>query len=469
MLKRFDPLSLVFLAFSAAIADWLANLGLPILHYHVVNEFLLAAVCVVATSAFYLLIRVPALIRVSRKIPRAIGRRLEPLCFRYAWWPGSNRIRAWRNATAKLISEHKNTEVRDIINAFVTTYAEEEARHLNGDGTAKRQVYTSFASYAALVKSIVEAAKGVATAQGDDLICFTTLALPLPEWFNFHIRSASSPGKDGEPPNAPLQTLESRMESVATWDSYIRYMHSLIHPVQAGSSSGGPTPWVDVYRVILVKKKEWQEPRGTSFATSAAMRGYINRDLLVHAQHGLADYGQMPRRMDDSGTWISWDEHLSDNLAALYKNCCPAYVIAEHSIGTGTSPIERFKWVQLGEAFRSLFHHSPMKRCFIAELGDQNNSITQAFMNAGDDIPQDFFLIGLRLKNHGSVDDIRWMCGLGAHVIEEDDSVTVELLSDYPNPYRLHLFKDYANTLIRSGETNQNDVAEIGNWLERRT
>lgn len=461
MLKRVDPSSLGIFVISTAIVEAVANLGFPIIRLHPVAELLLAVVYLALATTIY------RLRHVSHSILRRTARRWGPLYIQNAPWAGSTSIRAWQQATINLISEHKNTKARDLVDAFLETYATEEARHLSGDdGSGKHQVYTSFASYAALVRSIVEAAKGVAIAEGKHLICFTTLALPLPEWFNFHIDSASSLDKDGEPAKPELENLASRIGPSASWDSYISYMHSLIHPGQTGTGSNKLTRWFDVYRVILVKKDFWKEPRGMSFATATATEKFAKRDILVYAEDGTADFRRMPPKMAEPGDQITWDGQLKSKIAKLYKKCCPAYVIADHALVTATGQTER-KWVQLGDAFACLFHQTS-KRCFIAELGNEHNENTKTYLNAGNDIPPDFFLIGLRVKTNGSFEAVDWLFGLGTHVIREDDSVTVDLLSEKLDDYRWQIFVNHAKALIKDGEANQNDVSDIETWMERR-
>lgn len=329
-----------------------------------------------------------------------------------------------------------------LVSAFLRRYAQEEVRDISAktDENERHFVVTNFLAYADLVKEVVNAARPLAEHKKKDLVCFTTLFMPICQWFNYN----AVPGV-----KIPRHRLVN-----PDWQNYIKYIRELAGT--NGARSGAKNSRVLIYRCVQAVKDDVAQTLAKQgvqnpLVTESELKAHLGYWLLVPRKVTTTveeDWAQVDpiniSSVDVSGP-------LGKQLAELYPKNVTAYIIIppeqeeqqipEHPPG--------YLWVRVGDAFINLFHPTPAAEHCFYRVFTTVNDYKGTYVNPprGSPIPQDFFMLGMAQRD-GFREQIEWIFALGGTVDSKTRMIELEIATADLNKDRFDRIEDVAKTLM---------------------
>jgi len=332
-------------------------------------------------------------------------------------------------------------ETQQIIVAFMKRYIEEEVKDIGGQSQqGKHFIVTNFVAYSGLVSAIVHKACKICPSDSE-VICFTTLTMPISKWFNFfEIKNKAFP--------------YCRIHE--GWERYTKDLRKLITKKEIR---------IVLQRCVLSVSEEFAETHKSdqdfAFKSETEMEEHCKHLILVPTHQSKQQFKDLaPIKGSDIGNWLSGVlSDLKSQLEFYPTDENQAYVILPNKDSlpeTLPSP-EGYGWCPLGYAFMYLFHSLPQTEN--ARCKTLTSYEWQQFFSDHEypqKMPEDLFFVGFRKRNNK--DDKKWLFCLAADVNHKLDKITLEFISETLNKERFDAIVTYMKWLSTNSK-------ELQTWL----
>ena len=328
-----------------------------------------------------------------------------------------------------------------MLSAFLRRYVEEEIRDISGiAGNGKHFVVTNFVAYSSFVDKVVRAARG-ACPDDQEVVCFTTLTMPLSKWFNFSEVS----GQD-----FPYLAINKG------WEDYTNGLRLLV----AADSQSKVRP-VKVRRCLLAVDDavalKYERDSSFGFRRESQIKKHINYYILVPEQT------RMLKPVD-----CKIVKELFPNPEEKLQKLLNPYVGHGPDSSYLILPIEEidcmfvpqgYCWKRLGSAFTTLYHSGPATenaRCKILKSEEWENNFGSS---AEVRMPEDVFIVGF-CPDFASGQSVRWVFCLAGDVESTLDKLSLEFVSEKLNGLRFDAIKNYVTWLNGKSQELQDFIAD---------
>jgi hypothetical protein len=375
--------------------------------------------------------------------------------------------RPWLRQILGMIRSHPSGIIRDVVSAFFDAYAQEEANHLSGtDGETsiaherdaappdRHRMYTSFVSYATLVRKVVVAALKAPTPEQRDLVCYASLAMPFPQWFNNKVT-------DGEFPYSGSDEV---------WGRYLELMYELAHDINKAVPTPNRKRDLKIYRFIQVYNGEGPTPRlGKVFRGEEEMKRWANAKILLPAEpDGSPNYKDRKLLVpfDSSEIQSILNEIPSDSalktfITNSYGASKRAYVIIPGDRLDLPTPIKGHAWVRVIDAFRYMFCPDRYESGFVCRITDE---IYDRYFKNNPAMPHDFFFVGVQeTRGEDAIDKLMPLLCFSARIDSECQMARLEYAT---TELEREKNLDRINTIVSFISGRQPDCVEIGKWAQ---
>lgn len=363
--------------------------------------------------------------------------------------------------TLKSLLQKGETRIdRKLISAFVNQYVVGECESLeptngnpanigNGGNGVSPKIITSFVTYGELVRSVLD--KAIEISGNEDVVCFTTLTMPIPQWFNFEPLHIT-------PDDAQQESVVSQANSFPFLRVSPRWMtHYTSHMAKLVSQEKP----VMTQRCILTVKdcSEEHVPTDCPLHQESWMKNLAKSWVLVPSRDGHAFPEEVEPLDRDviSGIWHS--SGLPEPMRRVYENLyrealtegASAYLIVPPFEGDSAALSNhvihsKWKWDRLSESFAQRFHTS-RDYCFVKSFS--KNEVHHWFESKAKHMPYDFFLVGFRPQN-GAPEQVNWRFCLAADFDSDINRITLEMVTNKSNFARMVAIKSFVEAIQRS-------------------
>jgi len=328
-----------------------------------------------------------------------------------------------------------------ILLAFLWRYLDEEIKDISGRGeNGKHFVVTNFVAYSSFVDKVVRAARG-ACPDDQEVVCFTTLTMPLSKWFNF----SEASGQD-----FPYLAVNNG------WEDYTNGLRGLV----ASDSQSKVRP-VKVRRCLLAVvdavASKYERDSSFGFRGESEIRRHINYFILVPQQIRTL-------KPIDRTTIRALFENIEAGLQPLLEPYLKeaahrSYLILPIEKIDGMPAPSGYCWKRLGSVFTTLYHSGPVTenaRCKILTSQEWENNFGPI---AKVKMPEDLFIVGFRPQS-SSGQSVRWVFCLAGDVDNTLDKLSLEFVSEKLNGPRFVEIKNYVTWLNERSRELQDFMAE---------
>jgi hypothetical protein len=338
---------------------------------------------------------------------------------------------AWARTLA-IAQEDESGAGADLLSSVFRKYMDEEARDISGEAyDGRRVVVTNFVAYSSLVRALVD--ETAHRFDGQHIVCFTTLTMPLPRWFNYIESKAIAD------PDQPRY-----VETDPRWVTYTDEVRKLVH--EKGS--------VTLLRHLLCLSSAGQYRHGHPPRLAI---GNTEHDLEAQGQYHLLE----PRSGEPTKPFDA-DELLKKCTAAgvdraPFGGSAPGYLVASN-LPANPPEVPNYKWTPLWQAF-ALGYHKHIPNCRVNVLLD-TDADDWLLRDVKRSMPEDFFAVGIGAGDRLS--EIKWLACLGADTNVAMDLVSLELMTPTLCPDRFRILRDYISWLSENG-------VGIDRWFKERS
>lgn len=367
--------------------------------------------------------------------------------------------------TLKSLLQKGETRIdRKLISAFVSQYVLGECESLeptngnpanigNGGNGASPKIITSFVTYGELVQSVLD--KAIEISGSEDVVCFTTLTMPIPQWFNFeleHITPSDAQQKSVVyQANGGFPFLRVSPRWMTHYTSHMAKLVSQEKPVMT-------------QRCILTVEDSSEEhvPTDCPLHQESRMKNLAKSWVLVPSRKGHA-FPEEVKPLDRdviSGIFNLSSLGLPEPVRSVYKRLYlkaltegeSAYLIVppfdgDSALSSHVINGERseWKWDRLSESFAQRFHTS-RDYCIVKSFS--RYEVHQWFQSEAK-LPYDLFLVGFRPQN-GTPEQVNWRFCLAADFDSDINRITLEMVTNKSNSARMVAIKSFVEAIQRS-------------------
>lgn len=336
---------------------------------------------------------------------------------------------AWTRLLAK-----SESEVQPIVLAFLEHYIEEEVRDIGGKSReGKYFIVTNFVAYSGLVSAIIHAARNICP-NDSEVVCFTTLTMPLSKWFNF-----------SEIENAPFRYCRVHPR----WEKYTFDLKELINSAS-----------VKIQRCVLAVPDQLADQNranpGFAFKGESEMREHCNYWILVPTQ--LNSLG--PIQNSTINQWLNGPLQVLQTNLKFYRDVDSAYfILPDASQSVSLPSVQGYTWRRLGSVFMELFHSQPQFEN--ARYKVLTKFEWEQYFRLGlpelQRIPEDLFIVGFHRR--GNSEASRWVFCLAADIDSTLDKLSLEVISTKLNQQRFDSIITCVSWLNKKSE-------ELQTWVK---
>lgn len=334
-------------------------------------------------------------------------------------------------------------ESQPMVTSFLKCYIKEEIEDIRGVSQKNKSfIVTNFVAYSRFVSAVIHAAYKKCP-DNKEVICFTTLTMPLSKWFNF-----------SENKNANFKYCGVHTE----WEKYANDLRKLTY-----YDGTNKMPIVIIRRCILAVQDDFTDTSKDldfAFIRHTEMQNHFNHWMLVPDNDDI----NRLKPLQKSQIIDLFKKDLSPLKPDIgfYANSDYAYLILpdNNSKQGNTLPIPSgFKWSRLGRVFMKLFHsylYTDNAKYTIFKP-DEWNSCFSPSLPVLQRMPEDLFIIGFRCKGTDSLPE--WVFCLAGNVDSKLDKLTLEIVTKN-NQDRLYYITNYVNSLWL------NKSSKLHDWLK---
>lgn len=336
-----------------------------------------------------------------------------------------------RHAWYSLLKQNDD-EPQQLLASFLNRYVQEEINDILGESSPKKHfIVTNFVAYSGLVDEIVKKACRICPSD-HQVVCFTTLTMPITKWFNFLQNQA-----------APLKYWGIRDE----WEKYTKSLKNSVN---------NSTQSFVLQRCVLtvpddLAKEHAPDPDFGFWGESEMKRHCKNWILVPHSQDGSLDLAKFePVTISQVNEWISGPLSKLKTFLGAYGASDRAYIILppELSLVDPLPAPAGYKWCPLVSVFIQLFHSHIQTQnalCHTFERHEWN----QLFHDSQfpQKMPEDLFLVGLRKEGSTGTN---WLFCLAADVDQKLEKISLEFVTEKLNSERFQALIRYTDLLVRS-------------------